>query len=226
MKDRDSVLVIADTHLPFEKKGYLDFCLDIQRRCKCQTVVHIGDLVDNASLSFHHDIDPNGKSPKDEIAEAKKSLQDWYKAFPKVFLCLGNHDRRVDLKGKHVGLPECVFRPFREIWGLPKTWKDAFSHEIHGVRYQHGTGYSGENAHLKAAYNNRQSSVIGHTHSFLGGGYIANEKDKIFGVNCGCGIDRHKIAFEYGRDFTKKPIVGCAVITDHGKFWQTFAMEL
>ena len=67
-------MVIADTHLPYEKEGYLDFCLDIQKRVKCGTVVHIGDLVDNASMSFHHDIDPNSKSPKDEIDEAKKHL--------------------------------------------------------------------------------------------------------------------------------------------------------
>jgi len=219
-------LVIADTHLPYEKEGYLDFCLDIQKRVKCGTVVHIGDLVDNASMSFHHDIDPNSKSPKDEIDEAKKHLQDWYKAFPKVFLCLGNHDRRVDLKGKHVGLPECVFKPFREIWELPKDWKDAFNHEIFGVRYQHGTGYSGDTAHLKAAYNNRQSTVIGHTHSGCGIGYLANEKDCVFAMNVGSGIDRNKIAFEYGREFKKKPIVSAGVVTDRGKYCQIFTMDI
>lgn len=224
--DKHSVLVIADTHLPFEKKGYLEFCLDIKQRCKCGTIVHIGDLVDNASLSFHHDVDPNGKSPKEEIDEARKSLKNWFKAFPEVFLCLGNHDRRVDLKGKHVGLPECVFRPFRDIWGLPKGWKDAFNHEIDGVRYQHGTGYSGDSAHLKAAYNNRQPTVIGHTHSNAGIGYLANEKDCIFAMNVGSGIDRHKLAFEYGRDHAKKPIISCGVVTDKGKNCQIFTMEL
>lgn len=223
---KDSVLVIADTHLPYEKKGYLDFCLDIQRRVKCEQVIHIGDLVDNASLSFHHDIDPNGYSPKHEIEQARKSLREWYKAFPKVFLCLGNHDRRVDLKGRHVGLPECVFRNFRDIWELPKTWKDSFSHEIDGVIYQHGTGYSGDSAHLKAAYNNRQSTCIGHTHSQAGIGYLANEKDCIWGMNVGSGIDRHKLAFEYGRDHKKKPIVSAGVVTDHGKYCQIFTMLL
>jgi predicted phosphodiesterase len=222
----DSVLVIADLHLPFEKKGYLEFCKQIQSRVKCGTVIMIGDLVDNASLSFHHDTDPNGKSPKDEIDAARKILREWYKAFPRVFLCLGNHDRRVDLKGRHVGLPECVFRPFRDIWGLPEGWRDAFNWEIDGVRYQHGTGYSGDMAHMKAAYNNRQSSVIGHTHANAAIGYLANEKDCIWGMNVGSGIDRHKIAFEYGRDFAKKPIVSCGVVTDKGRFAQIFPMEL
>ena len=52
-----------------------------------------------------------------------------------------------------------------------------------GVRYQHGTGYSGKYAHIQAAYDNRQSTVVGHTHSSLGGEYIANYKDRIFGMN-------------------------------------------
>jgi predicted phosphodiesterase len=182
--------------------------------------------VDNHALSFHYDIDPNGYSPKHEIEQARKDLRRWFKSFPKVFLCLGNHDSRVDLKGRHVGLPDDVFRPFREIWKLPDNWKDSFNWEIDGVIYQHGTGYGGDTAHIKAAYNNRQSTVIGHTHSTGAVNYMANEKDCIFGMNVGCGIDRKTYAFEYGRDFKKKPIIGCGVVTDNGRFAQFFPMEL
>ena len=132
----------------------------------------------------------------------------------------------VDRKGRTVGLPECVFRPFREIWELPKGWQDDFTWEINGVIFEHGTGYSGDNAHLKAAYNNRQSTVIGHIHSTAAVTYLANEKDCIFGMNVGCGLDRHTYAFEYGRDFKKKPIISCGVVTDNGRFAQVFPMPL
>jgi predicted phosphodiesterase len=223
---KDHILVIADLHLPFEKKGYLDFCKQIQKRVECGTVVMIGDLVDNHSLSLKFSQDPNGYSPKDEIDQAKHSLREWYKAFPEVLLCLGNHDRRVDLKGKHVGLPECVFRPFRDIWGLPSGWKDDFSHEIDGVLYTHGTGYSGDNAHLKAAVNARQSCVIGHVHHICTTGYTASDKDCIFGMAVGTGIDVKKYAFAYERHFPKKPIVGLGVVTDRGKNCQVFRMDL
>jgi predicted phosphodiesterase len=222
---KDHILIIGDTHLPFEIPNYIDFCLDIQRRVKCGQVVHIGDLVDNHAINYHEH-NPNGKSPKDEITEAKAHLRNWFRAFPKVFLCRGNHDRMVDRKGKTVGLPEEVFRPFRNIWDLPRTWIDDFSFEINGVIFEHGTGYSGDNAHLKASYNNRQPTVIGHTHTNGAIGYIANEKDCIFGMNVGCGIDRRAYAFEYGRDFRKKPIIGCGVITDNGRFAQFFPMDL
>ena len=124
-----------------------------------------------------------------------------------------------------MGLPSRCFRPFREIWELPKGWKDDFQWEIDKVIYEHGCGYAGDNAHMKAAYNNRQSTVIGHTHANGGVNYLANEKGSIYGMNVGCGIDRKKYAFEYGRDFRKKPVIGCGVVTDHGKFAQFFPMK-
>lgn len=221
---KDSVLIIGDTHFPFVKKGYLDFCLDIKRRVKCEQVVHIGDLCDNHAISYHEH-DPNGRSPIDEMTEADKHLKEWFKAFPSLFLCKANHDL-VDRKARTEGLPDRLFKPFRDIWQLPKGWKNEFAFEINGVRYQHGTGYSGDNAHLKAAYNNRQSSVIGHTHANAGVGYIANEKDCIFGMNVGCGIDKDTYAMNYGRDFKKKPIISCGVVTDHGQYCQIFTMPI
>jgi len=221
---KDSVLIVGDTHFPFVKKGYLEFCLDIKRRVKCEQVVHIGDLCDNHAISYHEH-DPNGRSPIDEMVEADKHLKQWFKAFPSLFLCKANHDL-VDRKARTEGLPDRLFRPFREIWGLPNGWKNEFNFDIDGVVYQHGTGYSGDNAHLKAAYNNRASTVIGHTHSGAGVGYIANEKDCIFGMNVGCGIERNTYAMNYGRDFKKKPIISCGVVTDHGQYCQIFTMPL
>ena len=36
--------------------------------------------------------------PKDEMEEADRHLKDWFKAFPEVFLCRGNHDNMADRK--------------------------------------------------------------------------------------------------------------------------------
>jgi predicted phosphodiesterase len=223
---KDHVLVISDTHLPFAHPGYLDFCLSVQKRVKCGTVVHIGDLVDNHALSMNYIPDPNGRSPADEIKEARQHLKNWYKAFPNVKLCLGNHDRRVDLKGKHVGLPDEVFRQFREIWELPNGWQDAYSWDIDGVRYTHGTGLRGERGHISAAQQSRQSTVIGHIHSVAAIQYLVSEKDRIFAMNVGSGVDRHSYAMAYGKDFTKKPVLSCGVVTDKGTLCQVFPMTL
>lgn len=205
-------LVIGDTHEPFCHPLYLSFCQRIQKAFNCKEVIHIGDLVDNHSISYH-EVDPDGYSPEEEIKKSLEKTKRWFKAFPKVRMCLGNHDRMVDRKGKTSGLPSRVFKPFREIWELPDEWQTEFEYEIGGVRYIHGTGFSGENAHVKAALSGRISTVMGHTHTVGAVQYMASSKDVIFGMAVGCGIDRKTYAFTYGRDFVKKPILGCGVVS-------------
>jgi hypothetical protein len=159
---------------------------------------------------------------------AKQHLKRWYTSFHKALVCLGNHDRMVDRKSKTVGLPSEVFKPFRQIWGLPKGWKDDFSHTILGVKYIHGTGYSGDLAHIKAAHDNRMCVVMGHLHSVCGIDYSANEEDCIWGMSVGCGINRKSYAFAYGRDFKKKPILACGIVeyTKYGANPRIFKMDL
>jgi len=213
----NNVLIISDTHMPFVRSDYLEFCVKTRNKFKCDIIVHIGDLVDNHAISYHEH-DPDGWSPAAEMAKVDEHLQSWFKEFPKVHLVRGNHDILVDRKSKTIGLPNRCFKPFREIWNLPEGWVDAFEFEIDNVRYIHGTGYSGKYGHVQAAYNNRQSIVMGHSHSSCGIEYAANSKDIIYGMNVGCGIDRKKYAFNYGRDFKRKPIVACGVILDNGKY--------
>ena len=206
-----NILIISDTHIPFEHKDYLSFCKRIYSAFKCQRVVHIGDLVDNHAISYHEH-DPDGWSPEQEMEQADKHLKPWYRAFPNVYLCRGNHDRLVDRKGKTVGLPKRCFKTFREMWKLPKGWVDDFSFTFDNVCYQH-SGSGGKYGHVTTAYNNRMSTVIGHLHSVSGVEYIANEKEVIFGMCVGCGLDRKKYAFDYGRQFLRKPILSCGLVS-------------
>lgn len=221
-----NVLVIGDTHLPFCHKKYLSFCKRLYKELDCDEVVHIGDLVDNHAISYHEH-DPNGWSPEHEMQQVDRVLKDWFKAFPVVKLCLGNHDRLPDRKGKTVGLPRRCFRSFRDMWQLPNGWTDDFQFIIGDVLYTHGTGYSGKYAHIQAAFDNRMSTVIGHSHSVAGVEYIANEREKIFGMNVGCGIDVKSYAFEYGKGFRRKPILSAGVVsyTSRGTNATVYTME-
>jgi len=47
------VLAIGDTHCPWERKGYLQFCQDLYWQWECNTVVFIGDVADLHAISFH-----------------------------------------------------------------------------------------------------------------------------------------------------------------------------
>jgi len=221
-----NTLVIGDTHIPFEKNGYLEFCKRIYKDLNCTRVVHIGDLVDLHSCSYHEH-SPEGFSPAEEMAKADKTLKKWFKAFPEVFLCKGNHDQLISRKGKTSGLPERCFKSYREMWNLPIKWLDDFQWEFEGVLYTHGTR-CGKNAHLATAMDNAMSTVTGHSHSWAGVAYWSNERNLMFGMNVGSGIDRHSYAMDYGKGFATKPIISCGVVsyTPRGVNATVYPMEM
>lgn len=207
------VLIIGDTHVPFEHPKYLDFVRQTYDEFNCDTVVHIGDVVDCHAISYH-DHNPDGLSPGDEFKRAVQHLQRWYKAFPSVMVCMGNHDELIYRKAVSHGLPAVAFKTLKQILNAPNGWNWNLSWEVNRVRYQHGTGTTGKLAHLNKATLNRQSSVIGHVHSYGGVAYTASDKDLIFGLNAGCGIHLKSYAMLYGRDFSVRPTLGCGVVLD------------
>ena len=222
---RGNVLVIGDTHIPFEREDYLPFCKEVYRDYDCDTVVHIGDLVDNHAMSYHEH-DPNGMSAGDEYELTKEQVRIWTKVFPKVKVCKGNHDELPERKAITHGIPQAMIKNFKEIWGLPKTWEYQYSYEIDGVKYEHGLGRSGQYAHIKGAQQNMQSTVMGHLHTNAGVGWSANDYKIVFGLAVGCGIDRHTYAMQYANSFVKKPLLGCGVVTNRGKDAMFVPMEL
>jgi predicted phosphodiesterase len=222
--DKRNVLIIGDTHIPYEQEGYLEHCLQIQKDKKCGTVVHIGDLSDQLSLQTREVANPNGLSAKDETLLARDRLQSWYKAFPGVKLCIGNHDLRCARKSQKNGIPEIMMAPFKDVFKVPDGWEIGTEHVIDDVLYTHGFG-SGMNAHRELAIYNRMSAVQGHSHAFAGIAYTASQKDCLFGMNVGTGIDRSALAFAYGHSFKVKPIVSCAIV-ENGKNPQIFKMIL
>lgn len=88
-----NVLIIGDTHLPYEKDGYLEFCIEQYNKWNCDTVVHIGDLIDSHATSRHPSV-PDAYGPGDELEYTIKKLSKWYEAFPNMKVCIGNHDIR------------------------------------------------------------------------------------------------------------------------------------
>jgi len=209
--DVNNILIIGDSHEPFCKSGYLEFCRKVQEDYDCGTVVHIGDLTDNHAVSYH-DKDPDGLSPGSEFNDALIACKRWYSVFPDVKICIGNHDALPFRKAFTAGLPKGWLKTYQELLQSPPTWKWDFKHIINGIIFQHGTGLSGEMAAINTARENRQSTVIGHLHTVCNTRYLASYKDLIFGMSVGCGIDHEKYAFAYGKENSRKPVVSCGVI--------------
>ena len=220
-----NTLIIGDTHIPFEHKKYLGFCQKVRDKYDCENIYHIGDIVDNHAINFHTH-DPDGFGAADEYRRALKTMRKWYAAFHKVKLCYGNHDEMVKRRALSHGIPDEYVKSFREIWRLPKQWKVEFQYQENGIKFMHGTGFSGLYPHVNAVRANRQSCVIGHLHSVAGVHWSASDHDLVFGMSVGCGVDHKAYAFNYGRDFARKVVLGCGVITDNGKSVMFIGMNL
>ncbi len=214
--ENGNILVIGDTHLPFAHKDYLEHCKRTYRKFNCTTVVHIGDVIDNHALSFH-DSDPDGFGGGKELALAKKELKKWYEAFPSVYVCLGNHDNLSYRKAFKHGISINWIKDHSEVLNSPKGWKFAERWVIDDVIFEHGVGSSGDMGATNRAKENRQSTVIGHSHSFAGVRYLSSRTDVIFGMNVGCGIDADEYAFAYAKYQAKRPTLACGVVYDNGK---------
>lgn len=206
----NNVLVISDTHFPFERDGALEHCREMQERFKCGTVVHIGDVIDN-HFSSYHETNPDGKSAGDELEVAKQKVQDWYKVFPKAKVCLGNHDQLIQRKAFTSGLSKHWIRGYAEVLETP-GWQFELEHMINGILYIHGTGTRGAAGALSTAMNRRVSVVQGHLHSTARIDWNVSSEDRLFAMNVGCLVDDRKYAFDYAMVNPKKFIVSCGVV--------------
>tara|TARA_R110000787_G_scaffold87489_3_gene186385 strand:+ start:11270 stop:12031 length:762 start_codon:yes stop_codon:yes gene_type:complete len=220
-----NVGIIGDTHEPFCLPEYRNWCYEIFNRFGVSEIVHIGDEVDNHALSYHENSDGAFDAMR-EAEMAQTAMDKWYKTFPDVKVCVGNHSALPFRKATSSGIPKRFLKTYEEIWNAPKGWKWELQWEIDGVLYEHGTGTSGQNGARNRASANRQSTVIGHSHSFGGVSYMASRNDMIYGLNVGCGIDNSSYAMAYGKQFPKKPTIGCGVVLDGGRTGIFVPMDL
>ena len=222
--DANNILIIGDTHYPFIREGYLEHLLKSKRDYNCGTIIHIGDVVDNAYSSFH-ETNPDGHSAGDELEYAIDQLKVMYKEFPKVKVCLGNHDQIINRKAFSSGLSKRWIKGLDEVLEVP-GWNFDMEHIEHGVLFTHGTGTSGQNAAYNKALNRRMSVVQGHLHSESNIRYNVSKNDIIYGMQVGCGVDDRKYAFDYAKANPRKFIISCGIILNKGKLPILLPMDL
>jgi len=203
--------VIGDIHLPFELEGYLPFIIKNFIKHKVTDIVFIGDLIDNHAISRHIN-STSAMSPVQEYELALEKVKKWTTTFPKAKLCIGNHDSIPSRQLAELGIPPLFLKDYKSLWNLPKEWEIDVEFVIDDVNYFHGLGSMSKDGALNTAIFNRISTVQGHSHSYLGCKYLANKRDTVFGMNVGCGIDVESYAMEYGKNYIKKPTLGCGVV--------------
>ena len=211
--DKWRVLVIGDIHEPVCRDGYLEFCLYVYKKYKCNRVVFIGDILDWQSISFHA-AHPECPGPSDEYELSKLKVKKWKKAFPKADVIIGNHDARLSRLAETVHIPAKFLRTYSDIWETGKDWKWANDVTIDDVYYFHGIGYGGLHPSFNAARHLGMSCVMGHIHSVAGVKWCVSPNKRWFGMDVGCGIDDSKMNFAYGKHMKRKSVISCGVVLD------------
>lgn len=207
------VLVIGDTHAPFAHPSALDFLADQRRRYRPTVVVHIGDLGDQHGWSRHPRL-PDAPGQADEDRLTLGWCRRLYKLFPRVKACIGNHDARVAKAAAKAGLPSRFHLSIPEIYESPAGWEWSDGFLIDNTAFMHGDGYSGADCALKAARDNRISTVVGHVHSVGGVRFTASQFSRVFGLSTGCLVDPTSIGMQYAKKAPARPVLGSAVVID------------
>jgi len=210
-KNKNVVGVIGDTHIPFEKKGYLEFCIETFKKWAVDTYLHIGDIVDNHAVS-RHTTSTEAMTAIQEYELAKERLSKWYDAFPEMILIKGNHSTTISRQLKELQIPELYLKDEAELYGMPYGWEIKQDVIIDNVYYTHGIGKSGKYGAVNLAKDMMMSSVIGHIHSNGFCHYLKTPTSRIFGMNVGAGTDDSKYAFDYSAFSTKKSNLGCGIV--------------
>jgi len=205
--------VFGDTHIPFDHPNYLQFVLDTFSSFGVTDVICTGDLVDNHAISRHL-TSPDSMGAIGEYNETLERVALYTNEFEEVKLTIGNHDDIPARQAATLGIPRAYIKDMHEVWKLPDKWEVATNFIENNVLYKHGMGCGSKDGAYNATLAERMSVVIGHAHSYAGCKYNANSRDIVFGINVGCGIDVDAYAFEYGKDMTHKPILGCGIVFD------------
>lgn len=212
------VLAVPDPQCPAMRPDFPDFLSDQKRAWKPDKIVIMGDLVDNHCINYHEK-SPNADSGRDEIAKTRDQIKTLEKVLGTADVLIGNHDALPQRKAMTLGIPQDYMKQPWEVWETNKfKWLPRYlKHEIDGVIYAHGDFGSRRGAANPAFQNAKdwwKSVVQGHWHANFEIKYEANEKALIWGMQVGCGMDHDHYASEYGKQLSKKPILGCGIVYD------------
>ncbi len=213
------VLFISDAHIPYSKKGYLEFLAETKKNFfrPDDICINMGDELDFHGLSFH-DSDSSLFSGGHELDRSIEELH-WdnglHSLFPDMKLLESNHGSMVLRKMKHHQIPIRVLKPLHEIYQTPKwSWHESILilTDLGWVYCTHGK--SGSYAKLVGSLG--CSVVQGHFHTKFEITYHRTLMATKFSMFVGCLADRDSLAMAYAKTNIPEFINGTGGITEFG----------
>jgi hypothetical protein len=130
-----------------------------------------------------------------------------------------NHGSLAFRKAKAHGIPAAYIKTYREVL-FPGCGGGGWSWH-HKLRVENPWGRDMQFQHIgngdlmSLAAHENANIIVGHMHTKFGVGYSASEVDTYWSVYTGWLGDYQALAFAYGENIAKKPVLGCVVIK-HG----------
>lgn len=213
-KDK-TILVISDIQAPFHHRDTLEFLAWAKNQYSPDVVVNIGDLSDSYCLTAWQR-DPQAISATEEIERMLEFIKEYNKIFPKGHILTSNHDMRLHRAAIRANIPKHYLKNYHDWMGLSEGW--TFHNEliIDDIIFTHGEegGAGGQAGTLNRVKHYGMSCVSGHYHTKAEIQYLATRDKLMFGMQVGCLIDRHQLAFAYCRTSLKKPVLSIGVIVN------------
>lgn len=211
------LLILSDTHFPYQMPGYFEWIKKLRDNIKPTQVIHIGDLVDFHAISQHlHSAElPNIKY---EIKDAIKCIKKLRKIFPAAMpIIYGNHDIRIQRLAEKSAIPNSFLRHINDILEIEKKWKwtwhDKLIVELPNKTKVFFTHHFKSNV-LASAKELGMSLCVGHQHTKASIELFSHPLALSFAMCVGCSIEPRHEAFKYGKNFIKRPIISCASIVN------------
>lgn len=191
------VLVLPDTHVPFEDKRSLAAVEQVMADHKWDEIIQIGDFLDFNCISSHNDGKPGlveGQTLAGDFAAANAILDRWQKIAPKAKITLleGNHEERIlrylakypPLKGQ-IEVPVNLHLKDRGIRWVP-SWSAGKLYNVGNAYFHHGL-YTNDANQKKMVSRFGVNIYSGHTHSVQSYSLVQYGKNKtLMGQSLGC----------------------------------------
>lgn len=206
-------LVISDLHFPYQHPDAIDFLYALHDYFDFDTILNVGDIVDNHYPSFHEK-EPDCYGGSEEIERASEGLQELESIFPEMLISLGNHDLLPRRKANAAQIPlEHVADP-NLVYGLQGGWDWREKHYVklpkkRTLLVTHSVGANiANNAKLYS-----HCSVQGHHHGTYGLQYFGDHDLLRWHFSTGCLINPKAPAFRYDKKMiVNRPVIGCGYI--------------
>jgi len=211
----ERILVISDTHFPYEDERMWDFIQLMKMKHVPDMVVHTGDIVDFYAASRYPKDPDHPDSFPNELIKIKKSVKRLARIFPKMRVTVGNHDFRLRARSQNAGLPVSTVKSLPRVLGAPKGWRFyeeemTLSVESTGekITFAH---HLGANTTLEAQRLGR-TVLTGHQHSKGHVTAFNNGESIYFGCNVPNLINNTGAPFSYTTLSHINPVRGCIII--------------